>query len=132
MAYPALALMVIGLCGHARGAEKEPGPDYNKAAQGLVKSLRESPGCLGVETAQTLSGKSVIFAFFENKKAAMKWYFSPTHRELMELLGSAYQGKRTPMKGVPDDVPGMAVASLTRGGKPVSGDSKLPVSQISI
>ena len=39
-----------------------------------MKGLRETPGCLGVEAARTQTGKNVIFAWFENKAAAMAWY----------------------------------------------------------
>jgi hypothetical protein len=98
----------------------------------LIKALKETPGCLGVESARTSSGKAVIFAFFENKKALTRWYFSPVHRELIEALGTDYDGKRKPMSGVPDDVPIMAVASVSFGGKPASDKLKIPVSQISI
>lgn len=38
-------------------------------AQDLVAALKATPGCLGVETARTGSGKQVIFAWFENKDA---------------------------------------------------------------
>jgi hypothetical protein len=135
----ALAALVFGLSTTAvilAGDDPPPDAAGKNAAilkgDGLVKALKESPGCLGVETARTASGKSVIFAFFENKKALMKWYFSPTHRELIESLGADYDGKRKPMEGVPDDVPVMAVASIKFGGKPASDKTKLPVSQISI
>jgi hypothetical protein len=110
-------------------------PDANAVrlkGEELIKALKETPGCLGVESGQTASGKSVIFAFFENKKALMKWYYSPTHRQLVDMLGSDYDGKRRPLQGVPDDVPIMAVASIKFGGKPASDKLKLPVSQISI
>src|SRR5262245_39549935 len=40
----------------------------------LVKGLKETPGCLGVETARTSSGKNVIFAWFEGKEAVIDWY----------------------------------------------------------
>ncbi len=133
-AFAALGTLLAALCvGLAPAAGDEP-PAKDKfkfAGDALIKGLKETPGCLGVETARTGSGKAVIFAFFENKKAAMKWFYSPTHREVMETLGARYEGKRTPMKGVPDDVPVMALASLTPG-KPPSGDVKLPVSQIAI
>jgi hypothetical protein len=32
----------------------------------LVGPLKATPGCLGVETARTASGKMVIFAWFED------------------------------------------------------------------
>ena len=40
----------------------------------LVGALKATPGVFGVETARTQSGKQVIFAWFENKKAALTWY----------------------------------------------------------
>jgi heme-degrading monooxygenase HmoA len=144
-AYAALGIMLAGLYAGLAAADDKPAPakpETPTAAPGkgviqqqgeqLVKALKETPGCLGVETAQTGSGKQVIFAFFENKKAVMKWYFSPVHRELIEKLGTNYDGKRTPMKGVPDDVPVMAVASISFNGKPASPKLGIPVSQISI
>jgi hypothetical protein len=42
----------------------------------LIGLLKATPGVLGVDAAQTMSGKQVIFAWFENKKAALNWYYS--------------------------------------------------------
>ncbi len=52
----------------------------------LVGALKATPGVLGVETARTSSGKQVIFAWFENKKAALAWYYSDTHRSLQKAF----------------------------------------------
>ena len=49
----------------------------------LVSGLKETPGCLGVETARTQSGKNVIFAWFENREAVSQWYRSDMHRDVM-------------------------------------------------
>ena len=38
---------------------------------GLTAALKATPGCLGIGTAMTESGKQVIFAWFENKQAAL-------------------------------------------------------------
>ena len=43
----------------------------------LVGALKAVPGCLGVETARTATGKQVIFAWFENKKALLDWSLQP-------------------------------------------------------
>jgi hypothetical protein len=40
----------------------------------LPELVKASPGCLGVATAMTTSGKRLIFAWFEDKKAALAWY----------------------------------------------------------
>ena len=97
----------------------------------LVGALKVTPGVLGVETARTQSGKQVIFAWFENKEAALAWYYSDMHRSLQKAFapGSA---PRTPMPDVPDDgSPIMAIASLTLSGTPTA-ENPFPVSQIAI
>src|SRR5262245_56577299 len=140
LAYLAFSALAAGLLGSpARAGEKQPKtPPPGGEAQlkqlgdELIKGLKATPGCLGVDSGQMSSGKAVIFAFFENKKAAMKWYYSPTHQKAMDLLNPDRDRKHVPMRGVPDDVPVMAVAAITFGGKPAAGRLKLPVSQISI
>jgi heme-degrading monooxygenase HmoA len=52
----------------------------------VVGALRTTPGCLGVETAQTASGKRVIFAWFENKKALVDWYHGDVHQKAMKTV----------------------------------------------
>ena len=100
----------------------------------LPEALKATPGCLGVETAQTSSGKMVIFAWFENKKAALAWYYSQTHQMLVKMGGGATR-PRGPLADVPDDgKPIMAIASVIlarpQDGIPQSGLP--PVAQISI
>lgn len=96
--------------GQARPPQPPPGfPD-------LVGALKSTPGCVGVEVARTGSGKQVIFAWFEDKKAALNWYYSDTHQSAMKQFfpQSQQAPKRTPMKDVPDDDgPVLAIASLT-------------------
>ena len=97
----------------------------------LVGALKATPGVLGVETARTQSGKQVIFAWFENKKAALTWYYSDTHRSLQKAF-TGDTSTRTPMADVPDDGnPVLAVASLTFSGAPTAANP-FPVSQIAI
>jgi hypothetical protein len=98
----------------------------------LVSALKAVPGCLGVETARTATGKQVIFAWFQNKKALLDWYYSPVHQQLMAQF---FPGAtlRTPMPDVVDNgQPILAIASLTMAEKPVSGITTLPISQIAI
>jgi hypothetical protein len=98
----------------------------------LVGGLQKTPGCLGVETARTASGKQVIFAWFENKKAVMNWYYSDTHLlAAMSLTGS--QPSSHPMAGVPDDdAPVLAVASVTLATSPADTKNPMALSQIAI
>ena len=98
----------------------------------LVSALKATPGCLGVETARTATGKQVIFAWFENKKALLDWYYSPVHQQLMSQFFPTAPA-RTPMPDVPENgQPILAVASLTMSDKPAGAITSMPVSQIAI
>jgi hypothetical protein len=125
----ALVFSPAMLAGRARPPQPPPGfPD-------LVGALKSTPGCVGVEVARTGSGKQVIFAWFEDKKAALNWYYSDTHQAAMKQFfpQSRLASKRTPMKDVPDDGgPVMAIASLTLVDKPPGDVTTLPISQIAI
>jgi hypothetical protein len=110
-----------------------PAPPPNPLTD-LPKALAATPGVLGVELASTASGKQVIFAWFENKKAALAWYYSDVHQKLMKMGGGPSR-PRGPMADVPDDGrPIMAIASLVlarpQDGIPQKGLP--PVTQISI
>ena len=82
-----------------------------KAVTGLVPALQPSPGCLGVEVAPTQSGKQVIFAWFENRKALLAWYYSDVHKQLMSFTGTA--ASPYPLADTPDNVPILAIASVS-------------------
>jgi hypothetical protein len=97
----------------------------------LTAGLLETPGCLGVETAGTGSGKNVIFAFFKDKQAALAWYHSPTHTRFRKMMPVTNEG-HVPMAHVPDGVPVMALASISFQGEPALKDSPIPFSEISI
>lgn len=110
-----------------RAQGQKPGlPDF-------VGALKTTPGVLGVELAQTTTGKSVIFAWFENKQAVLKWYYSETHQALMVQFGSKRRPSG-PMVDVPDDGrPILAIASVTlTGAPPTSADDLKSVPQIAI
>ena len=99
----------------------------------LIGMLKATPGVLGVDAAQTMSGKQVIFAWFENKKAALTWYYSEGHQKLMKTFASGTTAGRKPMADVPDDGnPILAIASITLSKEPQVSGVQLPVSQIAI
>jgi hypothetical protein len=127
-----LAILLGGLVSGARADDK---PAANGKQSGgypdLVAGLKKTPGCLGVELARTVSGKQVIFAWFENRKAVLNWYRSEMHQQVMNDFFPSYVPHK-PLKDVPDDGPIMAVASITFGGKPRFKESTLPISQIAI
>jgi len=98
----------------------------------LVGALKATPGCLGVDTARTSSGKQVIFAWFENKKAVLAWYYSDTHRLAQKMFAPGAPA-RTPLADVPDDgSPILAIASLTPSSAAPAGSMPFGVSQIAI
>src|SRR5215510_15766934 len=124
----ALALVVFspGLVLIAQGGPPAGLPD-------LVGMLKATPGCLGVDAARTMSGKQVIFAWFENKKALLDWYYSPGHQQLIKSFASGGNPGRTPLADIADDSgPILAIASLTLSDKPQVSGVQLPVSQIAI
>jgi hypothetical protein len=85
-----------------------------------------------VDTARTSSGKNVIFAWFENKQAVVKWYNSDMHKQLMKKFFPDETFPK-PMKHVADDTgPVMVVASITPTDKPKPNPLGLPISQIAI
>ena len=82
----------------------------------VVSAARAWPGCLGVETGQTSSGKRVIFAWFEGKKALVAWYHS-----------------EVPLPDTPEDSgPILAIVSLKLLDAPRPGATSLPIATIGI
>jgi hypothetical protein len=130
-----LSLIGTGVCPAADPPAKD-GPKEPAKKEGglpdLAGALKASPGCLGVETARTASGKSVIFAWFEDKKSALKWYYSDTHQEVMKRFLPDFKRDGKPLASVPDDSgPIMVVASITLTGQPTK-ENPLPFKQIAI
>jgi quinol monooxygenase YgiN len=115
-------------------AQPQGAPNFERMGAMLVEGIRMSPGCLGVETAQTSSGKNLIFAWFEDKKAAMAWYESPMHKRMMEMVmpGRERPEGYEPMKHIGDDAgPILTIASLKPSDRPLPG-MRMPISEISI
>jgi len=97
---------------HAQSPAKGGMPDF-------VAGLTATPGVLGVELVQTMSGKQAIFAWFENKQAVLKWYYSDAHQNAMARFGVKNRRPGGPMADVPDDGrPILAIASVTLNGAP--------------
>ena len=128
----AIVLVAFGGWGRADLAADPPPKSEDKGFPDLVAALKESPGCLGVESARTDSGKSVIFAWCEDKKAALAWYNSDAHRQVMRRFLPDARSGRKPLADVPDDIgPIMAIASVTPNDKPTK-DNPSPFRQIAI
>src|SRR5262245_44814558 len=127
-----VALAALGAFAGACRADDPPAQNGLKGLPDLVAALKASPGCLGAETAKTASGKSVIFAWFEDKQAAVAWFKSAVHQQVMRRLLPDARSGRKPRADVPDDSgPIMAVASVTLNDKPTK-DNPSPFKQIAI
>jgi len=98
----------------------------------LMEGLRETEGCLGVDAGRMQSGKNVIFAWFADKEAVLRWYLNPTHRRFMSMLGDRATGGDKPLAHVPDKTPLLVVASITFTGKPEIDGVPMPISSIAI
>src|SRR4051812_12905815 len=80
----------------------------------LVGALKATPGVLGVDAGQMISGKQVIFAWFENKQAVLNWYNSDVHRRLMNRFSSGPRRPDGPLAGIKEDSgPILTIASIT-------------------
>lgn len=100
----------------------------------LPAGLRNSPGCLGVETGMMASGKQSIFAWFKDKESVSKWYYSEMHLGAMKALAPGLDPDHEPMEMVADDEgPILVIATLTMAQKPhFEAMPEMPISQISI
>ncbi len=110
---------------------RAPGAGAGGFATLLTQGLMSVDGCLGVEAAQTQSGKNVIIAWFRDAKAAREWYNHPVHRRMVGMVG-ADPGASKPLEHVADDTPVMVMATITPSDKPGVEGFPMPISQISI
>ena len=129
----ALAIAAIGLAfcfgwASAAGAQAPPAGFPN-----VLAALKSAPGCLGVETGQTASGKRVIFAWFENKKALVDWYHSDAHQKAMHTVFPDQKFERQPLPDLAEDSgPILTIVSVkfAEGPRPEGGPP--PISTIGI
>ena len=99
----------------------------------VVGALRTWPGCLGVETAQTASGKRVIFAWFENKQALVDWYYGDVHQKAMKTVFPDQTFDRQPLPDLAaDSGPILAIVSVKFGDTPRPDATSTPIASIGI
>src|SRR5438105_2003704 len=99
----------------------------------VVGALRTAPGCLGVETAQTASGKQVIFAWFDGKKSLVDWYHSEAHQKAMKAVFPDLVFDRQPLPDLPEDSgPVLAIVSVKFGDSPKVEGAPRPITSIGI
>jgi hypothetical protein len=111
--------------------EAQAGPPNGDLGKMLIEGLKSTPGCLGVETAQTSSKKSVIIAWFKDARAARKWYYHPTHERMVAMTGGDVTENK-PLEHVADNVPVMVMASITFSDRPEIEGIPMPIKQIAI
>ena len=110
----AVVLLTAAIFTPAIIAAQTPAPPPGGGIPDLIGPLKATPGVLGVDAAQTMSGKQVIFAWFENKQAALNWYNSDVHRRLMNGFSGGGRRPDGPLAGIKDDSgPILAIASVT-------------------
>lgn len=98
----------------------------------MVDAIRNTEGCLGVRTGEISGGLNTIFAFFEDREAALRWYHHPMHRGLRGMMGGETPEGFVPLGDVPAGVPVLAVAAISFDGPPADPESRIPFSTISI
>lgn len=110
-------------------SEGRGGPDLGAT---LARGLNDTEGCLKVMFAQTSEGTNTIMAWFEDKAAARRWYYSETHARFVKMVGQD-PAENEPMANVPEDVPVFVMASIqmSKSGKSLI-PGPMPIDQISI
>lgn len=133
-----LAVAAVGV-GMSAATPMQDAPPQRGNQQGmpdLVQGLKDTPGCLGVEAGRMASGKQSIFAWFEDKEAVNRWYYSEMHQGVMRSAapGLEMPPDHKPMAKVDDDEgPILVIATLTMTDRPhFRSMPNLPISQISI
>src|SRR3989442_9435757 len=99
----------------------------------VVGALKTAPGVLGVETGQTASGRQVIFAWFEGKKALVDWYHSDVHQRAMRSVYPGQVFDRQPLPDLPENTgPILTIVSVKFAGAPAPGASAPRIVSIGI
>jgi len=99
----------------------------------LLEAARAHPGCLGIDTGQTASGKRVIFAWFEDKAALVSWYKSEAHQRAMKVAFPNLTFNREPLPDTPDNSGQiLAIVSLKLNESPSPDGARLPIGTIGI
>ncbi|SRR5712692_1550084 len=113
--------------------EARPANPFGAVIPDLVSGLNATPGCLGVELARTASGKQVVFAWFEDKRALMRWYSSDAHLRAIQAVFPGHQLSGTTLKDLPDDAgPILSIASIVLADPSQASSGASPLRQIAI
>lgn len=132
-------ISTAGLCYVAPQERAAPASPQQKGAQSqdfgaiLMKALKETKGCLGVDAAETQSRRNTIIAWFKDVESVKDWYHHEVHRRMVAMAG-ADPDEHEPLEHVKGyKGPVMVLATIT----PTSPKDRIPgipipVSQISV
>lgn len=114
----------------AQPQRPDAGPNPTQdMGQKLIAGLLSTEGCLGVENPRFSDGRRSIMAWFENKAAAERWYYSDTHQFFLKSVGS---GDHKPLEFVADEnAPILVIATIDFAGQPAT-NGPIPFSAISV
>jgi hypothetical protein len=98
----------------------------------VVDALRVAPGCLGVETGQTASGRQVIFAWFEGKKALVDWYHSDVHQRAMKTAFPNQTFDRQPLPDLAENSGPILTIVSVKFSEPSGSDARRSIASIGI
>ena len=126
----ALAAAALLAATGSAGSRQPAGQDIGEQ---LLDGLRSTKGCLGADAAFFASGKQVIVAWFENKAAATRWYYSATHRGFMGAVDHhPSDNESEPLAHVKDEsIPIMVMASMSLDPA-LAADGGAPFGQLAI
>ena len=129
----AAGAVTLGMTGWTQPDQPDAQPAGQDMGRALIEGLRATEGCLGVDAAQTQSGRNTIIAWFENKAAVKRWYYSDVHQSMITGLTRPDEFETEPLRHVDDDeTPIMVIATITFAERPHFESISLPISQISI
>src|SRR5580765_3086673 len=98
----------------------------------VLGALKAAPGCLGVETGQTSSGRRVIFAWFGSKKALVDWYHSDAHQKAMKSVFPNQTFDRQPLPDLAEDSGPILTIVSVRFADTSGGDAPPSIAAIGI
>jgi hypothetical protein len=123
-----ISLALAGLCVLGNTATAQ---DRSAGFSNVINALKAAPGCLGVETGQTSSGRQVIFAWFEGKKALVEWYHSDVHQRAMKSVFPDTTFDREPLPDMPEDI-GTILAIVSVKFAEATAEGRRAISSIGI
>ncbi|MHC4992752.1 MAG: hypothetical protein ACYTGC_17410 [Planctomycetota bacterium] len=128
----AIGLAGLAVAQRAQEAPRDAAPDLGAR---LIEGLRATPGCLGVDAGNFMSGKNAIMAWFEDKDAVVRWYHSAAHQQAMRAAFGEEEvdaHEHAPLRHVESGGPIMVIASITFTDEPRLEGVAMPISQIAI